>query len=489
MLEAVSPIGGRHPRSHPRERTRIYVVAVALIFGQLLVASVYSSYRRARELAETLTRGEAETHFHAFHRIAPPEARDQRRLQLTSVLEAQHDAGLRYIAVLDRNGDPESSAGEALGPAGAVELAGAGPETRERVGDRVRVTSVMQRSGQRPPGPAAFQGGSPPGTPNGEHPFATQTSPGAMGPPPGAMGPPPGALGPPPGPNGAPPPPPRVLIEFVPMAAPALIERARMNLGLAALGDLLLLVAAFAFWRMSGRAAEREAAMFHQQRLASLGEMSAVMAHEIRNPLASLKGHAQLLRESTEPGGRTHAKASLIVDEALRLESLTRGLLDFARNRAPDFESVSPKGCVEAALATLGNPSVEVDDAEAPALWVLESERVEGALRNLIENAIAASEGPEQVRVRISRGPGARGALRYEVFDRGPGVPEAQRDQIFEPFHTTKSRGTGLGLAIVRQVAKIHGGEVWVQGRDGGGSRFILEIPPGRPSPSTSERS
>src|SRR5690606_15806215 len=144
----------------------------------------------------------------------------------------------------------------------------------------------------------------------------------------------------------------------------AMIARARVNFSLAVLGDLLLLIAAFVYWQMSARAAQREAAMFQQQRLASLGEMSAVMAHEIRNPLASLKGHAQLLLESTQPGDRTHAKASLIVDEALRLEGLTRGLLDFARDRQPSFAEVSPQACLDAAVRSLGNPPVVVESGD-----------------------------------------------------------------------------------------------------------------------------
>src|SRR5690606_19854932 len=221
ILDAVSPTGGRQARPQPRERTRIYVVAVALIFGQLLVASVLSSYWRAQDLAETLTRGEAETHFHAFHRIASPELPKQRDAQLAALLVAQSSAGLRYVAVLNHAGEPEFAAGEALGPPGEHEHE---PESSARVGDRVRSTSVMPmrfgpsgRGGPRPSPPRRREAGA-------EDPSIELVDRrGGAGP---DVRPPRGML-----------PPPRVLIEFVPVAAPAMIARARVNFSLAVLGE------------------------------------------------------------------------------------------------------------------------------------------------------------------------------------------------------------------------------------------------------------
>jgi len=171
------------------------------------------------------------------------------------------------------------------------------------------------------------------------------------------------------------------------------------------------------------------------------------------------------------PGGdKPRAKADRVVDEAMRLEQLTNDLLQFVRtgniNRAP----VDPAALVRDAAGHVAG-EVTIDTSRAPAAWSLDAGRIRQVVINLLDNAVAA--GPP-VAVTVRR---ERGQLILEVADRGPGVPEDDRDKIFEPFFTGKTQGTGLGLAIVRRVVELHHGTIAVYPHPGGGALFRAEIP------------
>jgi two-component system sensor histidine kinase HydH len=198
--------------------------------------------------------------------------------------------------------------------------------------------------------------------------------------------------------------------------------------------------------------------------------MSAVLAHEIKNPLASLKGNAQLLASMLPAGEKSKAKAERVVDEAVRLETLTNDLLQFVRTGSIRRETVDPAAVVrEAAESVKGD--VTVDVARAPRTWSLDASRMREVIINLVDNAVAAGE-PVTVTVAAENK-----TLVIEVSDNGPGVPTEDREKIFEPFHTGKIQGTGLGLAVVRRTIELHGGKIEVLDNSGGGARFRAEIP------------
>ena len=202
--------------------------------------------------------------------------------------------------------------------------------------------------------------------------------------------------------------------------------------------------------------------------------MSAVLAHEIRNPLASLKGNAQLLaamlakRADAPDGDKLTAKAGRVVDEAVRLERLTQDLLSFVRTgeitRAPARVSTLARDAAAAVSAEILVSAVDADVS-------LDAARMHQVLVNLLENAVAA--GPP-VRLTATR---ERGTLVIEVTDGGTGVPVEDREKVFEPFFTNKTQGTGLGLAIARRVVELHRGTLTVGDAPGGGARFRIEIP------------
>lgn len=263
---------------------------------------------------------------------------------------------------------------------------------------------------------------------------------------------------------------PRFLIEVEPVQANGLREAASLTLGVGALAAAALLGVAFVLIRREARRQADAQVRERERRLASLGEMSAVLAHEIKNPLASLKGNAQLLARMLPGGDKPRAKADRVVDEAMRLERLTNDLLQFVRTGTIQRTLVDPAALVRDAAASVPG-EVTIDAGHAPAEWSLDAGRIRQVVVNLLDNAIAA--GPP-VTVALGR---EHGRLIIEVADRGPGVVDDDRDRIFEPFFTGKTQGTGLGLAIVRRVVELHGGTIAVQPNPGGGAVFRAEIP------------
>ncbi|MEM9492882.1 MAG: histidine kinase dimerization/phospho-acceptor domain-containing protein, partial [Myxococcota bacterium] len=215
------------------------------------------------------------------------------------------------------------------------------------------------------------------------------------------------------GPDGPPGPPPGLggrdkmpdglagtILEFEPLVAQATIDRAQRTLIISILIALTLLIAAGLAFRWLRRREQLEDKLAHERQLAKLGEMSAVLAHELRNPLASLKGHAQLLSESL-PEGRAQAKADRVVNEALRLENLTSDLLAFVRTGSISRRPVDPVSVVRSAVEELDAERVEIYDDLAPAEWSLDPDRMHQVLSNLLHNAVQASPEEQSIIARV----------------------------------------------------------------------------------------
>ena len=210
-----------------------------------------------------------------------------------------------------------------------------------------------------------------------------------------------------------------------------------------------------------------------QRQLVALGRASSVIAHELRNPLAALKGHAQLLVEDLAEPERS--KATRVVDGAERLERLMSMLLDFVRDGPLDVRAVTPAAVVDRALVDLPRDRVRVDLSCAPGTMQVDVERTSLALRNLLQNAVQATpDGGEPVEVRIDRD--GREVV-IEVRDHGPGLAAGAEAQIFDPFMTTKARGTGLGLSIARRIVEQHGGMLTGETHGDGGALFRMVLP------------
>lgn len=267
---------------------------------------------------------------------------------------------------------------------------------------------------------------------------------------------------------------PLVRLEYEPRLAAEVRQRALRDLIVSSTVAVALVIAALVFTRARRRAQRSAGELAKRRHLQALGEMSAVLAHEIRNPLASLKGHAQLLEEKLAGEERKVAKARRIVEEAERLEALTNTLLDFVRAQQIKRRTTDPRALARRAAELTDAARIEIDDAGAPAEFQLDGMRVEQALVNLLKNALQVSPPGTPVQLKVTQ---EAGVLRYVVSDRGAGVPKELRERIFEPFVSGRTQGTGLGLAVVRRVGELHGGRAEVADRAGGGSEFSLWLP------------
>jgi signal transduction histidine kinase len=232
---------------------------------------------------------------------------------------------------------------------------------------------------------------------------------------------------------------------------------------------------------------ERELAQ--RERLATLGQMAATVAHEVKNPLSSIKSIAQVMRE--EPALAEYDRdLALIVAEIDRLNRTVSQLLAFSRPSYADMQPVSLREMIDSTLALLGHDARESGvklDAEVRGDATLagpEASALREALSNLILNAIQAAGSSGEVRIEAGIGrEGGAPRLVLSVTDTGPGIPRDAQHRVFEPFYTTKSRGTGLGLAIVQRRATELGGVVDLLSpvADNYGTRFRLITPLSQP--------
>jgi two-component system, NtrC family, sensor histidine kinase HydH len=223
------------------------------------------------------------------------------------------------------------------------------------------------------------------------------------------------------------------------------------------------------------------------ERLAALGQLSAGLAHEIRNPLGVIKGSAEILNQKLSAAEPLAKELSgYIYTEVNRLSALVSRFLDFARPSQLNVSAEDLTSLLEKCLKTVAEQSatndVRVVREYAPVLprAIIDVELCEQVFTNLLLNACEAMDGHGQITIRINSvrsGDAAPRELAVEIADTGPGVPAEMREQIFNPFFTTKKTGVGLGLAIVSKIVDSHGGSVKLTSAPGEGARFRVTLP------------
>ena len=217
-------------------------------------------------------------------------------------------------------------------------------------------------------------------------------------------------------------------------------------------------------------------------RLAALGNLAAGVAHEIRNPLSTIKGVALYIAKRMLPGGREEEAAQRMIDEVDRLDRVVSELLEFARPGAINTTDADLAEIVNRALrlteADVRARNIQVTLDVAPDLPPVRVnvERLTQALLNLFLNAVQAMGEGGHLHVGARLSPDGRN-FSLSVRDNGPGIPRDIQAAIFTPYFTTKPSGTGLGLAIVYQIVEGHGGSVSVNSDPGHGTEFILVLP------------
>jgi len=224
------------------------------------------------------------------------------------------------------------------------------------------------------------------------------------------------------------------------------------------------------------------------ERLSALGELSAVLAHEIRNPLASIRGTAEILMEEGVPAESRGEFLEILVKESDRLNRVVEDFLKMARpepgNRTECDLNEELKNMTTLLSAQARASKVELELRTSPLPQVMgDGEKLRQAFLNIMLNGIQAS--PEGGRVVIStREDAARGLVEVSFTDSGPGIVPEALDKLFEPFFTTKGSGTGLGLSITRKIIEGHGGSVEVTSTPGQGATFTVTLPAAQPEPS-----
>jgi two-component system, NtrC family, sensor histidine kinase HydH len=224
------------------------------------------------------------------------------------------------------------------------------------------------------------------------------------------------------------------------------------------------------------------------ERLAALGQLSAGLAHEIRNPLGVIKGSAELLNQKLAASDSlAHELAGYIYTEVNRLSALVGRFLDFARPSQLELHAQALPEVMERSLKAVtaqgASANVQIHRDYAPGLppVLLDQALCEQAFTNLLLNACEAmGEQGGELWIRIHPPPsesGAAGEVAVEIADTGPGVPPELKEQIFNPFVTTKKTGVGLGLAIVNKIVDAHGGTLTLASAPGQGACFRLTFP------------
>ena len=227
---------------------------------------------------------------------------------------------------------------------------------------------------------------------------------------------------------------------------------------------------------------EAQAQVQRSERLAALGQLSAGLAHEIRNPLGVISASAELLEKNVDPGNEVALEVSGFVrSEVNRLNGLVTRFLDFARPSQLQKETHDLNAVVERALSQLdeqrkgGDRPLRVNKklAQLPP-FRFDATLIESAVFNLLLNAYEAMPEGGTLRVETKR----RGPYAHlEVADSGEGIPDEKLEDIFNPFFTTKAHGVGLGLAMVSKFVDSHGGTISVTSRPGEGSTFVVQLP------------
>jgi two-component system sensor histidine kinase PilS (NtrC family) len=226
-----------------------------------------------------------------------------------------------------------------------------------------------------------------------------------------------------------------------------------------------------------------------RERLAALGSLAAGMAHEIRNPLASISGSIEIMKEELGESSAHNQLMNIVLREVGCLNSLVADFLLFARPEPPGKDVINLNEAVEEILKMFGNsPDCHAEirinrNFQDPVTLRADAQQIKQVFWNLLINAAQAMPkgGDLTVEIRsrlpILDHPDQPPQCEITVSDTGAGIAENEIGKIFDPFFTTKENGTGLGLSIVHRIVENYGGKVWVRSQTGRGTTFTIYLP------------
>ncbi len=220
-----------------------------------------------------------------------------------------------------------------------------------------------------------------------------------------------------------------------------------------------------------------------ERHLAALGRLAAGVAHEVRNPLSSLKGFAQFLKSKFSPGSKEERYSDIMIEEVERLDRVVQELLDFAKPVIAERKASDVNSIVDDALSLVAEDAafrkVEIVSdlaAELPDVMV-DGRQLRQVLLNVLLNGIEAMRDGGRLTVRTRLRASESPPVAIEVSDTGVGMSDDEMDKLFEPFYTTKPEGTGLGLTIVSRLIEQNRGRLSVQSTRGDGTTFTISLP------------
>jgi two-component system sensor histidine kinase PilS (NtrC family) len=229
------------------------------------------------------------------------------------------------------------------------------------------------------------------------------------------------------------------------------------------------------------------------QRLAVLGRLATGLAHEIRNPLSSISGSVEMVREGTALSPEDARLLGIVISEVERLNALVTTMLQIGRPSQLEPQTVDLRTLVSnVAAVARGEASssdglqIEEDMPDRPLMVTVDPDRMRQVIWNLVKNAVQAS--PHRGTVIIRTDLDERGRPFLEIADEGPGIGMAQRERLFDMFYSGRSHGVGLGLALVKQIVDQHQGSVEIVDREGPGACFRITLPVERNSVRPSPR-
>jgi len=225
---------------------------------------------------------------------------------------------------------------------------------------------------------------------------------------------------------------------------------------------------------------EIEEQLRRADRLSALGELSAGMAHEIRNPLGAIRGTAEIIRDGIDKQDKRYEFAEILVKEVDRLDGVVRDFLNFARpadtgqNSVPVCDAIREVIVLTRQQAIKNKVSINFNPDENSGQVSGDFEHYKQAFLNLVLNALQVMPDGGQLDITCLQNDNF---VCISFADNGPGIPQELHDRIFNPFYTTRNDGTGLGLAITHRIVDSHGGKLTVESSPGDGATFIVELP------------
>jgi len=233
------------------------------------------------------------------------------------------------------------------------------------------------------------------------------------------------------------------------------------------------------------------------ERMSTLGEVAAEMAHEIKTPLVSIGGFARRLRNDTLGKDEARRYVDIIVEEVERLERMLRNSLDISKGVSMRIERADLNGIVEEAInfywriinenhvETVLSLSREIENVSVDPVWMRQ------VVINIVLNAIEAMSGhtgERKLTVTTEPSPNREGWVRLSISDTGGGMDDVSLNDVFEPFFTTKPHGTGIGLTLAKKIVRMHHGDLEIDNKPGIGVTFVIDLPchviPGSPKES-----